>query len=201
AAESAFRDRLSPWLCPDPVPERWRRRAQSRQEGSSNTRGQECDETWVGLADATRGAVYGTMYQDSIVVGDFPAFSRSISPAGQRVRGAGSRLKCKNNLKEIGLALPNSPDRGRVFPPGYLGTGATVSMPANDLGPGWGWAAFILPELEQDNVYKQIRFDLDITDPINADIRVTNLAIFQCPSDAITDPFIVDVLNDPTPDY
>src|SRR5437588_5068752 len=124
-----------------------------------------------------------------------------LLPAVQRVREAASRLKCKNNLKQIGLALHNYHDRAGVFPPGYIATGATVSMPANDLGPGWGWAAFILPELEQDNVYKQIRFDRDITAPINADIRATNLAIFQCPSDAITDPFIVDVLNDPTPDY
>src|SRR5262249_796148 len=73
--------------------------------------------------------------------------------------------------------------------------------PADDLGPGWGWAAFILPELEQDNVYRQIRFDRDITDPINAEIRTTVLSIFQCPSDQIVEPFMVDVLNDPTPDY
>ena len=45
------------------------------------------------------------------------------------------------------------------FPPGYIdGNTNPFSTPDNDVGPGWGWAALMLPFLEQDNVYRQINF-------------------------------------------
>src|SRR5438094_479446 len=78
-----------------------------------------------------------------------------LLPAVQKTREAASRLKCKNNLRQIGLALHNYHDRAGVFPPGYASL-VGPNGPADDRGPGWGWAAFILPELEQDNLYKQI---------------------------------------------
>src|SRR5262249_47036630 len=52
-------------------------------------------------------------------------------------------------------------------------------------GPGWGWGAFLLPYLEQDNLYRQINFSKDITDPVHAQVRVTSLKVFLCPSDSV----------------
>jgi prepilin-type N-terminal cleavage/methylation domain-containing protein/prepilin-type processing-associated H-X9-DG protein len=109
--------------------------------------------------------------------------------AVQKVREAASRIKCANNLHQIGLALHSYHDRNNGFPPGYL-TGVNP-LDNSDLGPGWGWAAYLLNDIEQDNLYKQIRFDLQIFDPLNANQRVSLLASYRCPSEPGTMTFNV----------
>ncbi len=81
-------------------------------------------------------------------------------PAVQKVREAAARIKCTNNLKQIGLALHGYHDGYGVFPSGYVDDGNTNpdSTPDNDVGPGWGWASMILPYIEQGNLYNQINF-------------------------------------------
>jgi prepilin-type N-terminal cleavage/methylation domain-containing protein/prepilin-type processing-associated H-X9-DG protein len=124
-----------------------------------------------------------------------------LLPAVQKVRETAARTQCKNNLKQIGLALHNYHSRSGSFPPGYVSSVGNGG-PNDDLGPGWGWAAFLLPDLEQDALYKQIDFKKDITDPANAQARMTLVKIFRCPSDAdALETFTVDKLNDPTPGY
>ncbi len=103
-----------------------------------------------------------------------------LLPAVQRVREAANRTKCENNLKQIGIALHSYHDRNNSFPPGYQ---TAVAPDNSDLGPGWGWASFLLNDLEQGNLFSQIRFDLDIQDPANAAARTTSLPIFLCPSE------------------
>src|SRR6266446_3198897 len=83
-----------------------------------------------------------------------------LLPAVQKVRGAAARIQCSNNLKQIGLALHSYHDTMKYFPPGYIdGNTDPNSTPDNDVGPGWGWAAFLLPYLEEQNVYNQINFN------------------------------------------
>jgi len=123
-----------------------------------------------------------------------------LLPAVQAAREAARRTQCRNNFKQIGLALHNYHDTHRSFPPGYLSV-VGPGGPADDRGPGWGWAALVLPYLEQTNVHQQIRFNADITDPVNAAIRVTSLPVFRCPSDVGNPTFTVDALGDTTPNY
>lgn len=141
-----------------------------------------------------------TLIELLVVIAIISVLIGLLLPAVQKIRESAARLKCKNNLKQIGLALHNYHDRTGRFPAGYM-SGVGPSGPADDTGPGWGWAAQILPDLEQDNLYRQIRFDRDIKDPLNAAARVTVLQVFRCPSDGANDLFQVDVLNDPKPDY
>jgi prepilin-type N-terminal cleavage/methylation domain-containing protein/prepilin-type processing-associated H-X9-DG protein len=118
-----------------------------------------------------------------------------LLPAVQRVRESANRIKCKNNLKQIGLALHNYHDRLGILPPGYK---ALVASDNSDLGPGWGWAAFLLDDLEQDNLKRQIRFDRQISDPANANVRVVTLSILVCPSETQQDPFtVIDANGNP----
>lgn len=100
-----------------------------------------------------------------------------ILPAVQKVREAANRISCANNLKQIGLACHNHHDTLGAFPPGYL---ATALYP--DTTPGWGWGAFLLPFIEQDNAYRQIDFSqpLEISSIIQLPIK-----IYQCPSDSV----------------
>jgi prepilin-type N-terminal cleavage/methylation domain-containing protein len=102
-----------------------------------------------------------------------------LVPAVQKVREAAARIQCQNNLKQIGLALHGFHDVNKAFPPGYLASGP-YSDGVNDTSPGWGWAAFILPYLEQQTVYRQLNFNQSIH---NSPAIQTMLPVFLCPAD------------------
>src|SRR5437667_1056925 len=78
-----------------------------------------------------------------------------LLPAVQKIREAANRMKCTNNLKQIGLAAHNYHDTNNTLPPGYLATNAYMDG-ETDTSPGWGWGGHLLPFLEQDNLYRQI---------------------------------------------
>ena len=118
-----------------------------------------------------------------------------LLPAVQQTRTTAARLSCQNNLKQIGLGLQSFHDANKVFPPGYL-----ASAPAGDpnfaTAPGWGWAAYLLPYIEQTTVYSQIqdpiRWGIPITDPRVASAIRVRIPIYVCPSDsAPSAPFAV----------
>src|SRR5579884_3316433 len=112
-----------------------------------------------------------------------------LLPAVQKVRESAARAKCTNNLKQIGLALHGYHDSNNSFPAGYIdGNTDPNSTPDNDVGPGWGWAAYLLPYLEQDNLYKRINFSQPVGSGVNAQVSQFNLPIFQCPSDPYQQP-------------
>jgi prepilin-type N-terminal cleavage/methylation domain-containing protein len=111
-----------------------------------------------------------------------------LLPAVQKVREAAALASCKNNLKQIGLAMHQHHDAKGTFPVGYYDP---TPWPQLDNGPGWGWGAFLLPYLEQDNLYRQIKFNLDVGDPANAAVRATWLKIYSCPSDPANQTFII----------
>src|SRR6266478_3855187 len=94
-----------------------------------------------------------TLIELLVVIAIIAVLVGLLLPAVQKVRESASRLKCENNLKQIGIALHSYHDRMGSFPPGYRSRVATDN---SDLGPGWGWATFILSDLEQGNLMKQI---------------------------------------------
>jgi prepilin-type N-terminal cleavage/methylation domain-containing protein len=71
-----------------------------------------------------------------------------LLPAVQKVREAATRTRCANNLHQIGLALHKYNDENGMLPPG-------VSDPSGTATPYWSWMALILPNVEQDNLYRQ----------------------------------------------
>jgi prepilin-type N-terminal cleavage/methylation domain-containing protein/prepilin-type processing-associated H-X9-DG protein len=115
-----------------------------------------------------------------------------LLPAVQKVREAAARIQCQNNLKQIGLACHNYHDAHQGLPPGYLATMPYVDG-ATDTAPGWGWGAFLLPYLEQDNLFRQI----DLNQPVQTSpaIRVMVKA-YLCPSDV--PPMSAFPITDPT---
>ena len=58
-----------------------------------------------------------------------------------------------------------------------------MSKNGDGLGPGWGWAAHMLPYLEESNVQLQIDLEREITDPLHDAVRATRIGLFICPSD------------------
>src|SRR3974390_461151 len=105
----------------------------------------------------TRGGF--TLLELLVVIAIIAVLIGLLIPAVQKVREAASRLRCKNNLKQIGLAFHNYHAANECYPPGYQSQAASVDGPG--LGPGWGWGAFLLPYLEQGNLYSQIDFTRD----------------------------------------
>jgi prepilin-type N-terminal cleavage/methylation domain-containing protein len=102
-----------------------------------------------------------------------------LVPAVQKVREAAARTQCQNNLKQIGLALHGYHDSNHGFPPGYCASGSYLDG-ATDTSPGWGWAAYILPYVEQQTVYRQLNFYQPAQ---NSPAIQTVLPMFLCPSD------------------
>jgi prepilin-type N-terminal cleavage/methylation domain-containing protein len=115
-----------------------------------------------------------------------------LVPAVQKVREAAARAQCANNLKQIGLALHAHHDFIKRLPAGYMDRNTNpTSTPDNDLGPGWGWASYLLPYLEQGNVYNQINFNVRVASGSNTAVSQMPLVAYQCPSDSLQQVFPV----------
>jgi hypothetical protein len=92
---------------------------------------------------------------------------RNIGPASNRARSS-------NNLKQIGLASSNY----GVGRQGILPRGGTFDVYGNGLH---GWQTFLLPYLEQDDLYRQIDFNLPWHNPRNADVFATPVWTYLYP--------------------
>lgn len=113
-----------------------------------------------------------------------------LLPAVQKVREAAARSQCQNNLHQIGLALHSYHDGQGVFPSGYRCQPVNPTNP-DQTAPGWGWAALLLPYLEQVNLAQQTNFKLPVEDPTNLAGRTTIVKPYVCPSDRSTGLFTI----------
>ncbi|MBP3959099.1 DUF1559 domain-containing protein [Gemmata sp. G18] len=78
-----------------------------------------------------------------------------LLPAVQKVREAAARMKCSNNLKQIGLAAMNYESGNGILPTGGIVGGTNFGTYSSYPGSQASTMAFILPYMEQDNVFKQ----------------------------------------------
>ena len=101
-----------------------------------------------------------------------------LLPAVQKVREAAARIKCQNNLKQIGLALHSYHDSNDRLPPGYL---FRASATGNALGHSWG--VHVLPYVEQDALFRQFDLNAPIWAAVHVGPRERLLSVFTCPSD------------------
>ena len=120
-----------------------------------------------------------TLIELLVVIAIIGILNGLLVPAVQKVREAAARTQCQNNLKQIGLALHGYHDVNHRFPPGYWAGGPYFDG-VNDTSPGWAWAVFILPYLEQNNAYRQFQFDQPVQ---NFPAIQTMVRVYLCPSD------------------
>jgi prepilin-type N-terminal cleavage/methylation domain-containing protein len=132
------------------------------------------------------GRVAFSLIELLVVIAIIAILVGMLLPAVQRVREAANRMKCQNNLKQIGLALHNYHDAHSSFPRGYQALPRYLDG-GTDTSPGWGWGTFILPYLEQDNIYRTINLNLGAESPRNAMAIQTIISVYICPSDLTPD--------------
>ncbi len=139
-----------------------------------------------------------TLIELLVVIAIIAILIALLLPAVQQAREAARRTQCKNNLKNLALALHNYHDVYNTFPPGSVlpytpgtaGPPFPPNTPNNNAArtAGWTWSAFILPYIDQAPMYNQTVgvqpvMGLVVADPVLVKLLQTPLPIYRCPSD------------------
>jgi prepilin-type N-terminal cleavage/methylation domain-containing protein len=118
-----------------------------------------------------------TLIELLVVIAIIAVLISLLLPAVQQAREAARRTQCKNNLKQIGLALHNYLSTNSVFPPSYC-IGAAK-------GGTWSIHARILPYVDQANAFAMADLTVGYGDPPNSTNGITSqfLPFNRCPSE------------------
>src|SRR5262249_32261868 len=125
-----------------------------------------------------RGKVGFTLIKLLVVIAIIAVLIALLLPAVQSAREGARRAQGVNNLQQIGLAIANYESSVGCIVPGYITScvgnctssipmPGTIAVPgynpdpfSNDNGPGWGWLALLLPQIEQAPLYNAINVNL-----------------------------------------
>jgi len=107
-----------------------------------------------------------TLIELLVVIAIIAVLVGLLLPAVQKVREAAARMSCSNNLKQIALASMNYESAYSVLPPGINISPNSVNInpgavsPPPYAGPYTGVLAYLLPYMEQNNIYNQLPTNL-----------------------------------------
>jgi prepilin-type N-terminal cleavage/methylation domain-containing protein/prepilin-type processing-associated H-X9-DG protein len=132
-----------------------------------------------------------TLIELLVVIAIIAVLIGLLLPAVQKVREAASRIKCQNNLKQLGLAMLNFESSNQKLPSAFLGNSNPAYAGYPDYFFSWSAFAQMNPYLEQTAIYNTMNLTLPVYDPSNNyNITVPNqfaveqlIGLFLCPSD------------------
>ena len=143
-----------------------------------------------GLSDCRRRQARGfTLIELLVVIAIIALLIALLLPAVQQSREAARRTQCKNNLKQLGIALHNYAEVHQMFPPGHLDT--YYPAPTQNARHQIGWLTYLLPYVDQAPLYNSINWNaLDVTinaqsNPGFSPVGKNDVAVFVCPSDPV----------------
>ena len=120
-----------------------------------------------------------TLIELLVVIAIIATLVAILLPAVQQAREAARRSTCKNNLKQLGLAMHNYHDVSNTFPPawGYCNGNFASNCPS--------YAMRLLPYLEQGAIFDQIDWGqpFEGSNTVNVQVRTAAIPVFECPSD------------------
>jgi len=118
-----------------------------------------------------------TLIELLVVIAIIAILIALLLPAVQQAREAARRTQCRNNLKQIGLALHNYLDAHTVFPPSYC----VVPGVTTTVGGQWSMFARVLPYLDQANLQNLVNWNVAYSTQVN--VATTRVPGYLCPSD------------------
>jgi prepilin-type N-terminal cleavage/methylation domain-containing protein len=126
-----------------------------------------------------------TLIEMLVVIAIIAVLVALLLPAVQQAREAARRATCRNNLKQIGIAMHNYHEAARTFPPGWIGVGDTSRNDSYITGSNsaYGWVVSLLDSLEQSPLAKQMRAPRAHSDASRDDAVKTVVPVLRCPSD------------------
>jgi prepilin-type N-terminal cleavage/methylation domain-containing protein/prepilin-type processing-associated H-X9-DG protein len=127
----------------------------------------DAEKSQPGKADLRRGF---TLIELLVVIAIIAILIGLLLPAVQKVREAAAAAKCKNNLKQIGIGLHNYHGAQNYLPPG------------DDTRTGYSFQVFILPYIEQDNLYAQMKVPTATNYTVGVPAAMTPVSMYLCPS-------------------
>jgi len=125
-----------------------------------------------------------TLIELLVVIAIIAILIALLLPAVQQAREAARRTQCKNNLKQLGLAMHNYHDVNGTFPPGFVQQDTSHNRAAN-----WSWGAMIAPYIDQGPAFNQLEVGAGpnmsraLNDPALKAVIQTPIASVRCPSD------------------
>ena len=158
------------------------------------------------LIYAQRGTRAFTLIELLVVIAIIAILIGLLLPAVQKIREAANRMSCSNKMKQLGLALHNYHDTNSTLPPGAQEDVLPVPNPAGNQTfiRGTSWIVFILPYIEQDNLYRQYRFDLAYNSVENGIFGNNVVPAIYCPSGPAPKKYLdpnTNVNNNPSTHY
>ncbi len=112
-----------------------------------------------------------------------------LLPAVQAAREAARRISCANNFKQVGVALHNYHAARNMFPPGSIFYSSGMAAECDSKGhssvyQGWSWSMYLLPYLEQSEIYDRMDFSqINLVTYPNWEACGERITAYLCPSD------------------
>ncbi|WP_437200792.1 DUF1559 family PulG-like putative transporter [Planctomicrobium sp. SH664] len=142
-----------------------------------------------------------TLIELLVVIAIIAVLIALLLPAVQQAREAARRSQCKNNLKQIGLALHNYHEVHNTLPSGWIDDPILNLVDASPRFPSrYGWPTAILPMMEQTSIYNLLQPQADmilaLQNPTKRAAMQQPLRAFRCPSDIGPELNDVRVMDD-----